>query len=345
VGRGDCGAEEAEDFGVDLPMNKSIQEKTIMPELSGQEISVPELNILQKSVSRFRDLVNEARLHHALFQQPIKFNLLCSAMDIIDDILFALQSYTKHAHDDQGLAYLEIFGVLQALCVQQDAVIELHKIIEGNSIDLENKYPEIKEVRDARIRVAGHPVGGRASSHFLVRYTVSKWGFELWKYDQTGGRTAQRVDILSLIKRNSRALKTTMGDLIAFIEMEDRKHKEKFMKSSLADIFRMSTYLSGKIFEGVSGKNPIGLVGSGSIKDMLKNFRSALDERGSHFQEAGFVVHDIPKIEYALSKFERYMKGDEAQNEDDAYILASFIQTELSRLVEIAKEIDDEYKK
>jgi hypothetical protein len=85
-------------------------------------IRIPELDALQKLVSRFRDLINEPRRHHALFQRQRDFNFVCSAMDIIDDILFALRSYTKQHHNDQGLAYLEIFGVLQALSVQQDAV-------------------------------------------------------------------------------------------------------------------------------------------------------------------------------------------------------------------------------
>jgi hypothetical protein len=116
------------------------------------------------------------------------------------------------------------------------------------------------------------------------------------------------------------------------------------MGDSLAKIFNLSTYCSSKVFEGISGRNAIGSVGASCIRDILTNFRCALSERGPHFQEAGFVSHDLPKIDYALNKFERYMKGDQSQNEIDAYIVASFIQVELARLAEIAKEIDEDYK-
>jgi hypothetical protein len=108
-------------------------------------------------------------------------------MDILDDTALALHSYVSHGHSDQGLAYLEAFGVLQALTIQQDAVRKLHEILTGASINLEAAYPELKEVRDIRVRVAGHPVEGKGGSHFMIRYTVSKGGFELWSYDQSGG--------------------------------------------------------------------------------------------------------------------------------------------------------------
>jgi hypothetical protein len=102
-----------------------------------------------------------------------------------------------------------------------------------------------------------------------------------------------------------------MSNLITFMETEDRNHKEKFMGDSLAKIFNLSTYCSSKVFEGISGRNAIGSVGASCIRDILTNFRCALSERGPHFQEAGFVSHDLPKIDYALNKFERYMKGDQ----------------------------------
>src|SRR6266545_1500211 len=144
-----------------------------------KKFPTPRLRLLEGSVSRFRDLVNTPRRHHALVQRQRDFVLACSAMDILDDTILALNSYVKRDHQDQGLAYLEIFGVLQALSVQQDAVTKLYRIITGKPINLEALYPDIKEVREIRVRVAGHPVGGKAASHFMVRYTVSKRGFEL----------------------------------------------------------------------------------------------------------------------------------------------------------------------
>ena len=263
-------------------------------------------------------------------------------MDILDDILMALRSYAAHDHKDQGLAYLEIFGVLQGLSVQQDAVMKLHRIVTGISLDLEATSADVKEVRETRVRVAGHPVGGKASSHFMVRYTVSKAGFELWTYDQGGGRTIGHVNVYDLIVRNSKALGTALDGLIRFMEEEDKKHKAAFASRKLFDMFSTATYLSGKLFESLSDRNPIGKVGTGSLRAIVSKFTNELANRSPHFRD-GLGLHRVPTLEYALLRFEQYIDGDQVQNEDDAYILARYVQVEIENLSRLAKEIDDDY--
>src|SRR5260370_41892901 len=110
------------------------RKKIRLRKITTPQVALPELGALQDLASQFRNLINQPRRHYALFQRQRNFNFICSAMDIIDDILFALRSYTEQHHDDQGLAYLEIFGVLQALSVQQDAVRQLYRIIKGGAI-------------------------------------------------------------------------------------------------------------------------------------------------------------------------------------------------------------------
>jgi hypothetical protein len=218
-------------------------------QVTAAELTVSELETLQASISRFRDLINMPRRHYALMQRRRDFLFACSAMDILDDTVMAMRSYARHRHSDQGLAYLEAFGVLQSLRVQQDAVCRLHRIVTDVPIDLAAAYPDIGEVRDISVRVAGHPVGGKAASHFMMRYTVSKGGFELWAYDQGGGRTVAHVDLVTLIAKNSTSLAAELKNLIAFMETEDTKHKAQFAGQRLADLFRMATYCSGKLFE------------------------------------------------------------------------------------------------
>ena len=307
-------------------------------------IDLPELTALQKSASKFRELVNEPRLHYSLFSQPKKFNLVCSAMDVIDDILFALHSYIQSDHQNQGLAYLEIFGVLQSLTVQQDAVSKLYKLVRGTPVDLEKEFPNLRAVRETRIRVAGHPVGGQGSSHFLVRYTVSKYGFELWKFDQTGNHTTETVSLPELIKKNSQALVVAIEKLIGHIEAEKEDHRAKYRGKSLADNFQNLAYFVEKIFEHGRTKNPMASAGIASIRDILKSFQADLEVRSDHYRSADFMSHRIPRLEYAFEKFESYMKGDVTQNENDAYVLATFIETEMNFFRDIAREIDAEYQ-
>lgn len=312
---------------------------TIIPELQ-----INEIDSFQKSITIFRDLVNKPRRHHALSQHEKNFSSICSALDNLDDTLLALYSYTKSPHHDKGRAYLEIFGVLQSLCVQQDAVTKLYEIIMGTSINLQARYDDIKDIRDIRIRAVGHPVGGKGSNHFFTRYTVSKFGFELLGYDQVGDRTSTKVDLPSLIKKNSIALHDCMSDLVNHMKIEDEKHKEKFMEDSLEKLFKNSVYFSSKLFEGVSGRSSNGMEGLTGIKYVIEEFCTSLKNLSAHFDKSGFILHDIPRLKYALGKFEEYVQGNESKSEDDAYILARFIQVELKMLEDIAKEIAEKYE-
>lgn len=73
---------------------------------------------------RIRDYVNEPRVHASLFADNTRFRQACSAMDMIGDTAQALRSYAQLSRSDAdlGTAYLVVFGAIQVLYVQQDAV-------------------------------------------------------------------------------------------------------------------------------------------------------------------------------------------------------------------------------
>jgi hypothetical protein len=75
------------------------------------------------------DYVNEPRVHASLFADNARFRQACSAMDMIDDTSQALRAYAELCNSDvdKGTAYLVVFGALQVLYVQQDAVFWLCK--------------------------------------------------------------------------------------------------------------------------------------------------------------------------------------------------------------------------
>jgi hypothetical protein len=68
------------------------------------------------------------------------------------------------AHRDRGfsanplLAYIEFWGVMQAVIIQQDCIKELHRIIVGGDLDIYHSV-NWKELRQLRNVCAGHPVG------------------------------------------------------------------------------------------------------------------------------------------------------------------------------------------
>ena len=112
---------------------------------------------IDEKVNKIRDFLNftSPRKKQALMQDSAMWYMLCSSMDIIEDMEFALESFLAEDTDgsDLGKKYLLVFGALQTLYVQQDGVRHLH---DGLDIPY-TMDPLIKNIRDIRNDVAGHP--------------------------------------------------------------------------------------------------------------------------------------------------------------------------------------------
>jgi len=102
-------------------------------------------------------------------------------------------------------AYIEFWGVMQALVIQQDAIIELHKSICDMAPVLAKPSPWF-ELRDLRNRCAGHPASNTLSSKgttlrsFLGRMFGSYEQITYEQYDAATCKTTHpKVNLRTLI--------------------------------------------------------------------------------------------------------------------------------------------------
>ena len=161
---------------------------------------------LNERISKIRDLINSSRKQHQLLQDSALWYMLCSCMDTIADTEEALESFLKKDTDssDKGRNYLRIYGALQALFVQQEAVENLHEA-------LKIPYTEdasLEKIRHIRIDAAGHPTkrGNKKAFNFITRLTLSAQEFHLM--------TLYRAK-LSDKELNSKHIDVSVPDLIA----------------------------------------------------------------------------------------------------------------------------------
>lgn len=124
-------------------------------------------------------------------------------MDIVDDVDLALDAYlTNRFSADDGEKYLRIYGVLQALFVQQDALGHLVAIVLPSfGIALSDVLKDIREIRHASI---GHPTElrrkGELSVHSMNRSTLDHDGFLLLSFDEKNGTLFENVKVSELIE-------------------------------------------------------------------------------------------------------------------------------------------------
>jgi len=96
-------------------------------------------------------------------------------MYLIQDTGESVQSHMKHGFSsDPWLAYIEFWGVMQAIFIQQDAINEFYEAMIGSKLKIA-KASDWSKIRDVRNLCAGHPAkraNGVPATH-QIRY-------ELW---------------------------------------------------------------------------------------------------------------------------------------------------------------------
>ena len=116
------------------------------------------MNKIRDLEIKIRDFINHYRNNHVLVQDLVKWNILCSSLDVVGDTELAIESYKGLKTEDVGFNYLAVYGILQVLYVQQDAVLHIFQ-----SLDISPKLvdsailTDVMHVRGIRNKATGHP--------------------------------------------------------------------------------------------------------------------------------------------------------------------------------------------
>lgn len=296
-----------------------------------------------------RGFIDSPRKQHLLLSQTADWNKLCSSLNVVADTELAIESYLKTIQPkSDGETYLVIYGILQVLFVQQDAV---QHIAESLAIQY-TPHPLLAEIREIRHDSIGHPTkrGSGKGSKFNVisRPTMSRTGFQLMTtYADRGQPKFTDINIPKLIQTQRDKLSQLLSTLIQALREEEMKHRKEFQDEKLTDIFPQTLdYYCDKMYESIRGDMPktFGLGMIDLINNHLTEFKSALDRRGL-FQALDSVKHLFDELSYPLEKVKRYFTGatDPTFNDKDALIFIFFIREHLKELRDIAKEIDADY--
>lgn len=307
----------------------------------GIERNVDDMNIgeLEQII---RGYVNAPHRHTQLIVDESAFNQLCSAMDCIGDAEMALAAY-KEMEDpgEPGERYIAVYGVLQLLYVEQDAIAGLSKIL-----GLDEKRPQyVRTVRAIRNCSVGHPTRTTDGvSHFISRADLKIGSFRLISRSPNGQTKITLITLHDLVKDQQDALAKILRQVVRRLKEDEMAHREKYRDQKLVEFLSPSiAYLISKIQEGtLPGADK---VIAGANLEMTKNaidaFRQALADRGRERAAA----ETIDEINYPLEELDRYFRGDAGArlNDKDAYIFGFFVADRVQLLRRIAQEIDDEY--
>ena len=310
---------------------------------------------IREQEERIRDLINEPRKQYTLIKKLGLWHQLCSCLDVIGDTELAIAAYTaQELGPDKGAAYLAVYGLLQALFLQQDAIFNLCESL-GISDTISN-YPRLQEIREMRNASIGHPTKrGRKppfSYHAISRLSLSSRGFQLLTSDETGTSRFEWIAIPELIADQNSYVSAILTSIIEKLEQAAAAHREQFKKEKLVAIFPPTLdYYISKVFESIQrGENyPLGGVNLHMVQQVLKDFQSTLEKRGIELDTYAVVKDVYDVLAFPMAELETYFQHIERGeapnlNKEAAHIFAFFISKKIDELKDIAKEIDEEYE-
>jgi len=311
----------------------------------GEPDTIKDIRKLEDAV---REHINTHRYQAELLKSSSTWNQICSSLDVIDDALYAIDSYlSKEFPEDTGLKYLYSYGLLQALFLQQDALKHLAEAF-GLKYAANDSLVNIRTIRNASI---GHPtqhnIKGTRYYNFISRITMAKGGFDLLRHFGTREYEFLRVDLITLITDQLKGIKEGYEQIAQKLNEEDRVHKEKFKGTPTSDIFHSAMgYCFEKIGAGIysaSGDDrSFGLLQLRSVKETYEKFENALRERN---ELDNYTKYDLKEYSHALKRLESYMTGESTgMEESDARIYLSYLRQEHTRFVQLAQEVDDSYQ-
>lgn len=167
--------------------------------------------------SPLRHFLTEFPRQTVLLRDPATWYQIVACLDVIGDAEVALDAFVSVSErPSRGEWYLAIYGVLQALVLQQDAVSHL-------ACALKLSYqpdPQLLPIRELRNDAAGHPTrrGGAPGRSFsaLARITLSREGFTLLTTSRDPYKNDfRKVELLPPIAIQREIIAKTLANFLA----------------------------------------------------------------------------------------------------------------------------------
>ena len=316
---------------------------------------------IHKLSQSIRDILFSAVTEHLFLKSVDNRFQIVACLDTIEDVQLAIDEYRRidlsEDQTNEGKLYLAVYGVLQGMFLQQDALMNLANAI-GIPFRLDD-YPSLKDIREIRNRIVGHPTSykrRKSESYYAIdRSSLSLKRLDVMEYKREGGQVqVASVDVMQELSDNESLIVQALKDLRGKMEGDIDKHKAEFRNRQLASIFHKSLdYMCEKLLTGALDSNSENdrYPAAAAIKVIdgkLSDLNNALSERGKPpeaWAGVDLVWHELRYPMAALRAF--YLGGDngiQAPDPEAVRIFALFVKSKLHELRDICCEIDEYYE-
>lgn len=305
---------------------------------------------MREQSRNIRDLCNHPWKRELLFQDRIKWNKLWTSLDAIEDTQMAIDSYLNlEDFSSNNGGYLFVYGVMQALNIQQDAANNLLSALFDKTINFKTEYADLYEIREHRNNSIGHPTnrGNDKSFHFIGRASINKSGFTLASYYPKTGETSkfEEINIIQCIKIQNDLIKNILTETMEKLESDFQKHKNKFKGKKLADFIHDDFhYEFSKLYENIGRDYPLAGMNFNIIFEGYNKVKEGIKERYFSIEALQGVQYTIQKLDYIFNRLKRDLINNKISDEFELSIFIDALEINFKELQEMIDEIDKEFE-
>lgn len=299
-----------------------------------------------------RELIQNPRKSKFLLKKRENWLMLCSSMDVVDDTCLAISAYrSSPPASSDGERYLGIYGVLQVLFVQQDAV--RHMATALNMTSDENLV--LAEIREIRNNAIGHPTRRdpikkkrlAARFNFLVRSHLGTGQFTIHTTWGDGTPTLyQTHNTFDLIDSQQNILTKYIYTIIDKLQAEIQEYKMQRKSNPLRECLPPFVDYNIKcLFDVLHGTKPttFAAVSAQEIEKALDCVNGTLEKRGDAEVFEG-IDYIIKEIRHAIFRLKMHY-ADPVQSyfsDQDVNVFIEYINFKLQEMREVCEDVDSD---
>jgi len=274
-----------------------------------------------------------------------KWYRLTSSLDVIGDSTSAAKSYVESDFpEDDGLKYLSIYGLLQALILQQDATKHT-----ANSLNIEHKRSNFLEsVRSLRNDAAGHPTDRDHghSFHYISRMTMKKWTFQLLSsYIEDNSSNFRDVDLMETVEKQQLEIRGLLQNLVDELSEEINAHFFKYSTQKLIEKPESLNYFIDCIVQGIEIDERKGQAEIG-IRGLQKFYQSSVEKLKARLEwnDERPLTEDFREARHCLEKIARLL-GElrDPKKRIGSRVFIRALRNAHKDICDVLKEIDENY--
>jgi len=307
------------------------------------------MTIQQKCNELNRIIHDRLFLNNYLSTNAGDYERVFTSIDLIEDCENAIDEFEKIPETNfQNRSTLYIYGVLQSMYCQQDGVFHLYKTITKKSLKniyaLFNLYNFNKAVREVRDDIAGHPADRKNGKefYFIGKGPNTKYSFSYAGY--TPNFRKVDVDLKQFIKEQKKFIMKVLEDIEISISDQIQTHKDKFKSMKLIDLIDNLNYPTQLIYRGIFNNHPLAEIGLKEIREKIDALKLELNKRyNNRIPES---ISNIFRLQdHILDRINNWISNKELERNTDAEVFMDSFENQLNELIEILKEIDEEFGK